>query len=248
MKILTSKLPKRTRENPKLKLFYERYYRGCKVASRLGPLIENYLDRTYDALTYACGMQNKTFVFRLDLRFPDDMEPNSMHAGNDYLSFFLHAFEIQLLALRREHVSHIHRANFRYVWCREQKDSDKPHYHLLILLNGNVFHQLGSSDASALGRYQDNTLIHAAIRAWGWALSRPTHMMKGLVEIPKKWEQGRRTNKYFHCMLHRNDPDIFAEVMYVASYLCKYYSKPLGQRIHCFDASKKPTRWRERAR
>lgn len=92
MKIPASKLPKRTRENPKLKLFYERYYRGCKVASRQGPLIESYLERTYDALTYACEMQNKTFVFRLDLRFPDDMEPNSMHAGNDYLSFFCMLF------------------------------------------------------------------------------------------------------------------------------------------------------------
>ena len=240
MKTVSLKLRKRVPENMKLKFFYECYYRGCEVLTRQGPLIENYLESTYDALLYVCEMQNKTFVFRLDLRFPDDMPPNTLHVLNTYIRRFLDNYEEELALLRLKHQSQIHSTNSRNVWCREQKDSDKPHYHLLILLNGNAFQQLGSSKESAWGGYQDNTLIHAAIRAWSQALELPIYKNKGLVEIVKKWKHGRRTNKYFLCMLHRNDPYSFAEVMYVASYLCKYHSKPLGQWVHCFGASQKP--------
>ncbi|WP_430468767.1 YagK/YfjJ domain-containing protein [Vreelandella titanicae] len=120
------------------------------------------------------------------------------------------------------------------------KNSDKPHYHFLILLNRKAFHRLGRWEKSAWGGCQDNTLIHAAIRAWSQAIEHPVCKTSALVEIAKEWEQGRRTKKYFHRMLLRNDPDTFAEVMYAASYLCKYHSKRLGQWVHCFGASQKP--------
>ena len=46
------------------------------------------------------------------------------------------------------------------------------------------------------------------------------------------------TGEYWTGILHRDDWFSMDEAMYMASYLCKAYSKPIGQGMHVFDASR----------
>ena len=67
----------------------------------------------------------KTYVVRLDVRFPQ----GSKHDGkNSTVS--------ELLRRLKAYYAY-HRIDCRYVWAREQKHSDVPHYHLLLLLDGS---------------------------------------------------------------------------------------------------------------
>ena len=46
------------------------------------------------------------------------------------------------------------------------------------------------------------------------------------------------TGEYWTGILHRDDWFSMDEAMYMASYLCKAYTKPIGQGMHVFDASR----------
>ena len=75
---------------------------------------------------------SKVLQVRFDLRYPQDgsVSPNPEH---------IHDFNYNLKrSLSRKKVAGGHDVDPQLVWTREQKDSEHPHYHHLLLANGNA--------------------------------------------------------------------------------------------------------------
>jgi hypothetical protein len=226
---MITRRPKRNPDNPKQRFYYDHWFRGLPVQQHaLGPLIENYLETTLRVLQHTTFQQNRTLVFRLDLRFPQAMPVGPVHTNNACLNDFFYALRKELDAACTKYTTEL-----RYLWCREQDTSDKPHYHLMLLLNYDAFSSLGSFSPSHDERYELNNLYHRCVRAWSWAIGWPLDGMGGLVHVATDKLTGQ---PYVYC-LHRDDVATFAQVFYAASYLCKAYSKPIAQGIRCHQGS-----------
>ena len=66
----------------------------------------------------------KVLVFRLDLRLHERIE------NSDQLSRFFDRFKKSLKAFGHKRLG--------YIWCREQGKAGKPHYHVALIVNGNI--------------------------------------------------------------------------------------------------------------
>ncbi|OLO10471.1 hypothetical protein BTW10_14020 [Chromohalobacter japonicus] len=225
--------PLRHPYNDKLRLFYEEIYRGYSVMQRAdGPQIENFLERSLITLNLAQEKNRTTFAFRVDLRFPDDMSRLPMHNDNGVLARFFRFFFYEL-----EKANTKYPAMPRYLWAREQANSVKPHYHLMILLNKDAFDSLGMFAPNDDGIYTRQNLYHRMMRSWlkamGYVADESSFLQlvnvseNPVTEIP--WSR----------ILHRHDWCAMDEAMYMASYLCKAYTKPIGQNVHVFDSSRR---------
>ena len=221
--------PKRHPHNTKLRLYYDSWYQGLPVQQRLqGPQIENYLETTLRVLQHTTYEQNRTLAFRLDLRFPQAMPVGPIHADNACLNRFFYALRKELEAAGTKYHTEI-----RYLWAREQDTSDKPHYHMQLLLNYDAFCSLGCFSPSFSGKYEQGNLYHRCVRAWSWAINWPIYDMAGLLHVATD----KLTKQLYVYRMHRNDAETFAQVFYAASYLSKAYSKPIAQRIRCHQGS-----------
>ena len=130
-----------------------------------------------------------------------------------------------------------HPVDMRYIWCREQVNSDKPHYHVMLLFNGNALRELGTLDMYSTDSdepYGGNCMYHRLVRAWEASIHWPAHQMQGLVEVAEDSITDQLSVYHFH----RDDQNAFKQLFYAASYLCKASSKPIDQRIHCFEGSR----------
>ncbi|EWH02096.1 YagK/YfjJ domain-containing protein [Halomonas sp. BC04] len=232
---------KRLPERPDLLLHWAPHYRDLLVQTQRGPLIANYLETLYQVMEWARQSNSRVLALRVDLRYPVEMPVASHHATNLDLMNFLFYLSEEL-----DHAGTTNPHDMRYVWCREQHLSDKPHYHLLLLLNGDAYKFLGKRkkepaefkgcdiDIPPTEGAQKDNLYQRIERSWGRAIGWPKMKMKRLVhEAENKW-----TKKPYRYHFKRDDLATFAEAFYGASYLCKVHSKPFAQRIHCFDHSR----------
>lgn len=223
--------PKRHPDNSKLRFYYDSRYQGLPVQQReQGPQIENYLETTLRVLQHTTYHQNRTLAFRLDLRFPQAMPVGLIHADNACLNRFFYALRGELNAAGTKYHTEL-----RYLWAREQDTSDKPHYHLMLLLNYDAFCSLGSFSPTFDGGYEMDNLYHRCVRAWSGAIGWTHYDMQGRVHVAT---DKLARQPYVYC-LHRDDAATFSLVFYAASYLCKAYTKPIAQGIRCFEGSRR---------
>lgn len=213
--------------NTALRLWWIHYYQGMRVQAQKGPLIENYLESLLWVMNQAREDCGRLFAIRVDLRFPVGYMD---YAGTDNrsISSFLYYFQKELDAavITKPH-------KMRYAWCHERSTSHHHHYHLLLLLNGDAYNHLGYMNKSEDGGYNYNNLYHRIVRAWANTLNWPQESMELLARIPEK-PNGELASWFFR----RDDQAAFADVFGAASYLCKEATKPIGQSVHCFDASR----------
>lgn len=217
--------------NDKLRLFYDETFYGYSVGQyEGGPLIENYLERSLLMLNTVTRINYNTFAFRIELRFPDAQPRLPMHNNNDVLARFIRFFKYELKKAKTKYSTKL-----RYLWAREQANSDKPHYHLMILLNKNAFDSLGVFASDEYDIYSRDNLYHRMMRAWLKAMGydHDDPRFQQLVNVSKD----HLTKEPWTCILHRHDRHAMDEAMYMASYLCKAYSKTLGEGVHVFNAS-----------
>lgn len=119
----------------------------------------------------------------------------------------------------------MHDSQVRYVWAREVGQQERPHYHLLILLNRDAFFtvgRLGSTNDNLIGRVQE---------AWASALGIPLWQAESLVHLPQNPEYRidrppRRSDQL---------PDLFYRA---SSYLCKAATKSYGEGRWAFGATR----------
>lgn len=223
--------PKRHPDNRNLFFHYDPTFRGCEVnGDESMPLIENYLARTHNLLAQVRGQQSRTLAIRFDLYIPQPIDPPGLAQSNQLLTNFW-----RLLKREIDNAHLHHPANLEYIWTRETGYySNKSHFHVLLLINGHAIYQLGNPMASFDGSYSDATLAHRIIRAWLQALDVPPSRNQGsLVNFTQD-----PSNAFFCRLLHRDEEAAWAHLFYVATYLCKANTKPIGASFHVFGTSR----------
>jgi len=222
--------PKRHPLYTKLNCYYDSYYRGFEVNQHdKAPLIENYLERSLLIQTRALAHYNRVLAFRIDLRFPDWMTAFELTNDNVVLSAFFRHLNAELVKAGTKYTTVL-----RYVWCREQHHSDKPHYHLMMYVNYDAYYQLGRLRPSEGGGYEGRGLYHQIARAWARALGYLSCDVEGLVQVGENPITGY---PYTAC-LHRDDFMGQEEAVFNLSYLCKAHTKPFQQGVHVFGTSR----------
>ncbi|HCS8192685.1 inovirus Gp2 family protein [Pseudomonas aeruginosa] len=211
--------------NSNLHLHYGSTYMGFPVQSAKGALVQEYLYRLKVTMEKALDNYPRVFAFRVDLRLPVNEHGFGCVGTNGAIERFLESFKAKIRHNRymaRQKNKYAHECTVRYVWAREIGRNDRPHYHLLFLLNHDAFCTLGkiSSDSDNM-RSRLN-------QAWASALGLSLDAVAGLVHVPE--------NPVYH--LHRDNLEAQRALFYRASYLCKSATKRFGDGSHGFGCSR----------
>ncbi|SFM43653.1 inovirus Gp2 family protein [Halopseudomonas yangmingensis] len=216
-------------DNPNLRLHYDNSFEGLSVMVDKGPFIEQYLSRLKRTIELALDEYPRLLAFRADLRLPAGVDLPVHTDSNVVISRFLDSFKAKIKHNRlraRECNKYAHDSKVRYVWAREVGQRERPHYHLLILLNLDAFYTLGKLDSTA-----DN-MISRMQEAWASALGMRVELVKGLVHIPANavYRVDRKVKA--------GKPDRLPELFYRTSYLCKAVTKSYGRGHWGFGTSR----------
>lgn len=241
------RLNKRNPQQPSQTAYWHPVYRGYPIYQQIerGPQVRDHLDRAFEYLRALQHRHSQVFAFRVDLRFPVNLEDAALYDDNQPIRDFLKAFtkEVQELSGQsnpalyvvwaREHNDQTRR---RHVTDADLKDGEadltKPHYHLFIAVHFAAFRRLGSFEPSRDGHYGDRSLAHSVIRSWQRVLGRDSERMPGIVHFAKCPESG----KVQTFVIRRQDgPEGLIDPMKAISYLCKAYSKDTGKRLRTFQ-------------
>ncbi len=183
----------------------------------------NILERCYQTVNRALERHCKILLCRFDVRFPFGYPPVD---DNRRISHFIDNF---CKYLNRKGL------DARFVWAREQTDySDNPHYHVVVLLDGNR--------TQSIMRH-----LEVAERCWGQALGCGDGDARGLVEKCFGDYPGRARNGIMIMRVGPNDSDevveekrrVLEEAFNWMSYLAKLDGKentPIN--VRRFDASR----------
>lgn len=166
------------------------------------PVKENIQGKLTELLDHMTDKHSKVLPVRFDLEYPEDMTaPQSNRDISRCMAKICQKYSRQGL-------------DPHYFWTREQNDSHNPHYHCILLLNGNKvrsFHHVYETSASL----------------WGSTIGSE---QKGLVHhcTTYKDEDGNERFGDNGTLLCRTDPDFkekFQKVHHHHSYLAKENTK-----------------------
>ena len=223
---------KRVRENPNLSFHYSQYYQGLSVKVTRGPLITEWLEKMRLSLTEQLTLHSKVFVLRIDLTFPSFYTvPEGEVLGNDYYG----RFKRRLRSLLND-VNYNRSHGLKLIAAREYDESgNKPHFHLMVILNGNAINSSGTWDVS-----HDN--LYARLHyAWAFALGLHVHEVLGLIQFCDGVNyvgNQREQSKGGAFLLHRGDQKMLDDVFFACSYLTKYATKNFNDGCHPFLCTK----------
>lgn len=218
---------KRLPENPNIKLHWEPHFNGLEVLPGIGPFVEPHLTKIDQAISWAVERSSKVYAVRLDLRFPQNYEFSGL---GDFSNVPIQRFfkflrkrldrycqETPGVGLRR------HPHNLVGLWSREyDKGHTRPHFHILLLLNGQTFRALGDLNARGESLYQmveDSWL--SALWCKGFGRDHLVHRC----EAGEYW-------------LTRNDSDGVNDLFRRASYMAKARDKDFADGYHRFGGSR----------
>ncbi len=215
--------------NTNLHLHHASTFQGLPVMAEKGPFIEQYLSRLHSTIDRSLKQYSRVFALRVDLRLPLNVDLPDYVYTNEVISRFLESFKAKIEHDRqraRTRHRYAHDSRVRYVWAREESRGERPHYHLLILLNGDAYYSLGRIRSDA------NNMINRLHEAWGSALGLSVDLLDGLVEIPDNAVY--RISRDIRTGQGDKLPDLFRR----ASYLCKAATKSYGDGQHGFGCSR----------
>lgn len=126
--------------------------------------------------------------------------------GNDVFVYFLNQYKRRM---------NNYGFDMHYVWIREQTDTcNHCHYHLALWLDANKIRYFGSLEE--INAYWSQALARFKIIASGANTA-------GLIDRGRYEQEGKI--EYWGQIVHRGNPEEFADVFQRASYLAKAYSK-----------------------
>lgn len=207
-----------------LTLISQSEYHGIPVWPSSGPHVVQYLDRLIGVVDRALAQSSKIFAVRVDLHLPQlfDEQPEF---DNQVIEGFIKSLRARVEAERRRRSQNqrwVADGQLRYVWAREQASAVQPHYHWLLIFNGNFFQQLGRLDDGAY------SLANMIIASWGTAIGQSRELTRELVHFPDDacyWAD-------------RHDQQSESVLLSRASYLCKSGTKVWQDGLHAFGASR----------
>ena len=168
---MNTRLSRNTNET----LFTQPTFRGLPVMVHRGPLIERYLDKTYQTIESALAQYPRIFATRFDLALPEGSEG----WASDVISRFIEYFKADIASYLKVRGMKADACRPRFIWAKERNRSDNYHYHVLLILNRDVFPRSGcilSDKPNTVGRIES---------AWANALGIPWSQSRGLVHFPK---------------------------------------------------------------
>lgn len=225
-------LPKRSKDNPNHLLHYHPEYTPIDgvvfpVMTEKGPLVANYLDQAYAVFRQGLQAHSKVLAVRFDLHLPQGATLPEDAETNRVVRRFLSSLQSKIDAnLKRK--GSPHRCPVRHIVARETgPKSGRVHFHVMLLLNGHAFRQLGVIETD-----EDN-LFWLIVEAWASALR------VDLVTAVDGVQCGFNRPGVKHYYLDPvEDYDKLPKAFHRASYLCKATSKQFGQRHRGLMTSK----------
>lgn len=180
-------------------------------AGYIVPLLDAISDRIHNAL----AKTSQILAVPLIVRYPRAVKASP---DNRCFGYFIDEYR---RALNRDKRRLLH-----YVWCVEQHLSDNPHYHLLLIIDGNFMRHF------ALPPFEVNAIWGRALRCfYGYEGS-----ANGLIHIN---ECGFDNSALNHGQLiHRENTDLIQHVLEVCSYVAKIRTKLDADRVRSFGYSK----------
>jgi len=170
-----------------------------------------------DRIDYMVSKHCRVLFIRFDVRYP---ACEGSPIGNNSFDRFIADFAKYL---------RYHKLDCHYIWCKEFINFNKPHYHMVMLLDGNktksIYNHLAKAD-----------------ELWARSLGLPQET-KGLIDYCIKASDGSPQENGL--MIERNAPDF--NIMYDrcyqwASYLAKANTKGCGPKFAKeFSCSQIPT-------
>ncbi|HBP1718578.1 TPA: inovirus Gp2 family protein [Pseudomonas aeruginosa] len=213
--------------NTNLHLYHDRTFEGLPVMDKKGPFIEQYLSRCKYTIERALEHYSRVFAFRVDLRLPLTRELPEHAYTNVVIREFLESFKAKIEHDRqraRARNRYAHDSKVRYIWVREVGRGDRPHYHLLFLLNADAYFKVGKKTS------REQNIFHRLQEAWAQALGLSEEDVSGLVGIPPAAE--------YRLTRRPADESVLEELFYRTSYLCKAATKTYGDGQHGFGSSR----------
>lgn len=202
-------------------------HRGYEMQTHRGKLAKVHIDAATDVIENFVNHHPRTFAVRVDLRYPEYYSLEERPTRNSMRRFF-ESLNSQIeaerkRALKASTINRVHETKLGYVWAREYgPQSHRPHFHVLILLNRDVYRTLGSISIE-----RDN-MYARIVKAWARSLGLEPEEAVGLVHISK---QGQ-----YH--VFKDDRASVAELIQRVSYLCKLETKKFNNGEHTFGASR----------
>jgi hypothetical protein len=143
-----------------------------------------YAERTRQVFDAATEQYPRLAVFRADLRFPVD---GTGRRDERVISRFIDSLKTHMTSLfntkRQAGITCDHPTSLRFIWCREYGlQSGNRHYHVVLLLNKDAFHRLGSFHPPECGKLP--SLANLIQKAWCSALSLPWPQYASRVRFP----------------------------------------------------------------
>jgi len=186
------------------------------VLTARGPLIIDYLHRAYRVFEKAMQAHSRVIVCCFTLTLPLGITlPDDAHS-NAAIGRFLRSVKSRVTAdLYRKRSPH--KSPVRYIVAREMSGSKRPHFHVILLLNGHAYKTVGT-----IG-YEGSNLFGIVAKAWASALRVKPEEAVTRVKV------GNRNSRVGYYYLTPEDgyaslPDAFRRT----SYLCKRDTKEFG--------------------
>lgn len=193
--------------------------RTLLIDAAYGELWAHLVERIESTVKKALCAHPRTFALRVDLHLPDYDADRFTGIDSAVITRFFESLKAKVRADRickRNWGDRDRHSEVRYVWAREFDQSGvKPHYHVLILLNKDVYHTLGN--------YQSDDIDPALMlqQAWYSALGLPCP------EIPERRTLVYFPDKPYYWLDTRSDnfEKVYTDVMLRARYMAKVKSK-----------------------
>ncbi|PMM34913.1 hypothetical protein BCT55_16265 [Vibrio splendidus] len=207
----------------KLKTTTNDTFNGLPILKLKGGLVLSYLDKLYDTIDKAVTQHPRTTAIRVDLRLAKSL----LFDDTGVIKNFIASLDAQIQAdfSRKKRKGQTARScKVRYAWCKERSTSLSHHYHLVLLLNKDVYHSLGRFD-------QKGNLSDMIKKAWCRALDIKANEGDTLVHFPDSptYWLDKNSGKF-----DQQVDSLFKRV----SYLAKVETKHYGDRTRSFGCSR----------
>lgn len=198
------------------------------IITKYGVVHANYIHRVEETIRKAMKEYPRLLVIRIDLRFPSDPDINiKMDSGA--ITRTMKSLDEKILAdgkRKKKKGVRVYPCKIRYVWVREfDKEENKKHYHVLLLLNKDAYYHPG--DLRKKGNL--SSMIKSA---WRSAIDAEYEQSEGLVEFPKN-------SCYWVMRNHEKELETFDAVMFRTSYFAKMATKVYGDGERNFGCSQR---------
>ncbi|SEF90242.1 YagK/YfjJ domain-containing protein [Marinobacterium lutimaris] len=204
-------------------------FMGLTVQTKKGPLIQEYLLQALNQLDFVESLYRRVYAVRLDLYLPSwalAADCPYLQEVNDrsLIEKFIASLEGRINTDCRNRARAGHRVSpTRVHWIRAYEighEQGNPHFHLMLLVNGDTYGALGSFDDTS------NNLMGRIQAAWASALALPSATdevrQMGLVNVSGQYR------------FNPNDLDAKDRCFEALSYLCKAWTKPFLGKVHPF--------------